>query len=794
MKIADNIQNPWAGPSSYEDPANSERKLKFCGRDSETYDVTHLIDDNFFITLYGKSGIGKTSLLNAGVFPALRREQYTPINIRLGIKDENVLHSYQSMIIDTIKTTIKCIKPINVLEEQKDQQAIDFLWNYFARHQFMNTEGKTTFPVIVFDQFEEVYRTPQTRQKAEVLLAQLHYLIDEGHALNDCIVDGKEYSYDFNFRFVLSIREDDLYHLEDSIDNCSLLALKRCRYRLRDLSEEGARDVILIPGKELFRKEDVDGIVETLISKSRNEDGCISTILISLLCSRIFIDSLHRDNIGNISQQMVENFIKKNPLEQFYNEATLGLSYKEKLYIEDNFIDSTGRRNSIPESNLLLKIKNGKKLLEDGNRILQYTGTSSNGGNRRVELIHDSFCEAILNIRRNRQNKRRRFFYALLLLLAFFFVGEIIDMISRKEKEPPTTWYFNLQETDNFDGYSWGAKIYIMKKGKNGDTCVIDSDSIFSNDWDYKKISYTPDSTINEFIVRVHFIKGKEKFFEIPDTTINVNSNVKSHLIVKEVREKGYKYEFLTQTTYNKSDVLPVQNATIILKEKVGYTDAEGKCRMILPHEMSAGDTIIIFREGYHSILQIWNKSTPAIFTMKQQQEYSNMAEKERDARMNRLDLLETPNSKKKANYTQTLTLRRNNNTIDTIYLCAYVDTVYVQKINGQDRQLESVKGCYYYHSDYPHPREMATWRKIPNGKIYLLDGYVDESSRTDEKNYCTYFFEGTDIANNKQQLLGGANGNSPWKNGHLIIPGDKDNSGVYESEKKAKINIQRKK
>ena len=74
MKPSDTTQNPWAGLSSYEDPARSSRQLKFCGRDEATYDVTQLIDDNFLVTLYGKSGIGKTSLLNAGVFPALRRE------------------------------------------------------------------------------------------------------------------------------------------------------------------------------------------------------------------------------------------------------------------------------------------------------------------------------------------------------------------------------------------------------------------------------------------------------------------------------------------------------------------------------------------------------------------------------------------------------------------------------------------------------------------------------------------------------------------------------------------------
>ena len=67
--------NPWPGLASYEDPAKSDRKLKFCGRDNDIFDVTRLIDDNLLLVLYGKSGIGKTSLLKAGVFPKLRLEQ-----------------------------------------------------------------------------------------------------------------------------------------------------------------------------------------------------------------------------------------------------------------------------------------------------------------------------------------------------------------------------------------------------------------------------------------------------------------------------------------------------------------------------------------------------------------------------------------------------------------------------------------------------------------------------------------------------------------------------------------------
>ena len=409
MKRKDMLRNPWAGLSSYEDPARSSQKLKFCGRESDTFDVTRLIDDNFFVTLYGKSGIGKTSLLNAGVFPALRREQYTPLSLRLGMTDET--QSFQDVITSSVERAVEeaggNTHVIPVVDEQTDNTAIDYLWNWFARRQFLTTDGQITFPVVVFDQFEEVFRQTESRAKTEVLLAQLHYLIDESHAIGDCIVEGEEYTYDFNFRFVLSIREDDLYRLEDSIDNCALTALKRCRYRLRSLSEQGARAAILVPGDGLFRPEEQEQIAQTIIKIARNkEDQSISTNLLSLVCNRIFVDFQKKSDNDFISQSLVDTFVKGNPFERFYEEATKGFSNKEKNYIEDHLVDSTGRRNSIPESDFLLHVPKGSKLLEGDTRFLQLTSSSSDGNSYRIELIHDSFCDILKTKKQNRTKKK----------------------------------------------------------------------------------------------------------------------------------------------------------------------------------------------------------------------------------------------------------------------------------------------------------------------------------------------------------------------------------------------------
>lgn len=449
----DDSQNPWAGLASYEDPETAERKLKFCGRDDDSYDLARLIMGNVFVTLYGKSGIGKTSLLNAGVFPELREEQYTPVSIRLGMRDEEHPQSYQTMIVEAVERVVKRIETINVIDEQHNQQSIDYLWNYFARHRFYDKYDEPTTPVIVFDQFEEVLRG--YRDEAETLLRQLDYLNDKDHSLDSCEVDGQPYRYEQNFRFVVSIREDDLYRLEDSIDNYYLPALKRCRYRLRSLSEEGARDAILIPGEGTFNPDEKDAITEAIISKSRNDDGSISTNIISLLCSRIYVD-FKKSGADYISPTLVENFIKGNPFERFYNEATQGFSDREKSYIEDHLIDSTGRRNSIPESDFLLHIKNSSKLLEGKNRILQRVSTSSEGKNNRVELIHDSFCEPLAVLKRKREQRHRflRLLFGMaVILVCITLISYFAYLVKQNESKDieisSTTNSLFLSETKN---------------------------------------------------------------------------------------------------------------------------------------------------------------------------------------------------------------------------------------------------------------------------------------------------------------------------------------------------------
>jgi hypothetical protein len=59
--------NPWPGPEAFR----QEDAKFFFGRDRARDAVTRLVLQSRLVLLYGRSGLGKTSLLRAGVFPKL---------------------------------------------------------------------------------------------------------------------------------------------------------------------------------------------------------------------------------------------------------------------------------------------------------------------------------------------------------------------------------------------------------------------------------------------------------------------------------------------------------------------------------------------------------------------------------------------------------------------------------------------------------------------------------------------------------------------------------------------------
>jgi len=388
-------KNPWRGLASYEENDG----YLFCGRDEETLDVVRLIDNNLFVTLYGSSGIGKTSLLKAGVIPILRRKDYYPLYVRLSQEPKKL--SYAEAIVEKLKNSGLNDERTVALNYPDGSDRL-YLWNYFATTRFRNAEGREVYPVIILDQFEEVFRDADKR-KADLLLQQVYLLLNDELEMPD----SEGYSTDTNYRFVASIREDFLFVLEDSIDELSMDLYKDNRYRLRPMKPEKAKEVVLMPGKDCIEESEKNKVVERMVSLAqRNEQGDIDTLLLSLVCSSTY-DKKKHEKISledlNIWKDKQGNWID-NPMEVYYQDAIKGLSTDQVRFIQQHLVHDDGSRKQVDAEEV--KEALGKatyiQLTQSTNRLFAF------GNMGKVELLHDQLAMAVYEERKAFEERERK--------------------------------------------------------------------------------------------------------------------------------------------------------------------------------------------------------------------------------------------------------------------------------------------------------------------------------------------------------------------------------------------------
>jgi hypothetical protein len=135
------IQRPFQGLRSYEE----KNKAQFGGRDSEIRELFTLVEVNRLTIVFGKSGIGKTSLINAGLIPELQKNYFFPVYIRIDYSSEKEpLDQAKELIYEKLK---KADATISEIGERT-------LWEYFNTQKLF--DGLLT-PVLIFDQFEEIF-------------------------------------------------------------------------------------------------------------------------------------------------------------------------------------------------------------------------------------------------------------------------------------------------------------------------------------------------------------------------------------------------------------------------------------------------------------------------------------------------------------------------------------------------------------------------------------------------------------------------------------------------------------
>ena len=145
MKAAGSTRSRYPGTRPFRD--NAEDRALFFGRDDESEQLYLRVLSVSLVLQFAASGLGKTSLLQASLFPRLRQKPFLPVMIRLNVVGESLTHAVLSAFEQACK-----VEGLEFPEVRTEG-----LWEFLSTALVWRGDLLLT-PVLVFDQFEEVFR------------------------------------------------------------------------------------------------------------------------------------------------------------------------------------------------------------------------------------------------------------------------------------------------------------------------------------------------------------------------------------------------------------------------------------------------------------------------------------------------------------------------------------------------------------------------------------------------------------------------------------------------------------
>ena len=205
-------ENPWPGLM----PFTEATQAFFHGRDAEAAELFRRVRRERLTILFGQSGLGKSSLLNAGLFPRLRAADFLPVYLRLDLANESLSSIAQ------IKAALAENLAAHDVEGPPPHRD-ETLWAYFhgKETEFWSRRNRVVTPVLVLDQFEEVFTLGRGASSIDALIEELAALVENRppQSVRSALEDSPEAAerYDFakqSCKLILALREDFLPELE----------------------------------------------------------------------------------------------------------------------------------------------------------------------------------------------------------------------------------------------------------------------------------------------------------------------------------------------------------------------------------------------------------------------------------------------------------------------------------------------------------------------------------------------------------------------------------------------------
>jgi WD40 repeat protein len=419
---------PWLGLRSYDEAARGY----FYGREREVQELYQSVCEHRLSVLFGRSGLGKTSLLRAGLLPRLRAEGRRGVLIRLRFDDE------AATLVQQVRDELHAVlRPELEPEAEVDTDLLERpLWQ-LAHQDHTRSALEFLRPVLIFDQFEEVFslgagsddaqrKRRDRRSEVETLLFELADLIEdrEPASLRERLRSERDFAAAFSrgehpLRVLITLREDYLHQLERW--RRTLPSLMRQRIELLALRGPEALDVVLKPARKralpLLETDVAERIVR--IAAKAKADTPIDWIeavppLLSQLCFELNEMRLKRAGDSDTSQIEASDVQQDaaNVLKHYYQRCLHGRPKGVAQAIEFLLIDDGGRIREASSQDTVLSQMRGYGVEQPESELeqlidLRLLTREERGGAPRIELTHDSLVEVVAEARNAREAEER---------------------------------------------------------------------------------------------------------------------------------------------------------------------------------------------------------------------------------------------------------------------------------------------------------------------------------------------------------------------------------------------------
>jgi len=402
--------NPWLGLASFTE----ETRAFFFGREAEIAELGRRVQRKLLTVLFGQSGLGKTSILRAGLVPRLRRQGYCPVYVRIDYAPGTPEPAEQ--IKQAIRLTAR-------LSGEWTQAGVavagEPLWAFLHhRDDVLRDEaGERLIPLLIFDQFEELFTLAQSdefgRNRAAGFIGELADLVENRapRSLEAKFEEDESAAARFDFarsdyRVLIALREDYLAPLESL--KAAMPSVSQNRLRLAPMNGEQALAAVLGPGKGLVSEEVAEAIVRFVAGGAELANAEVEPSLLSLIC-RELNDARLEQGRREISLDLLAGS-HSSILSNFYERALADQPPGVRRVIEDDLLTSSGFRENVAEERLLSRLNEagaapGTLALLVNRRLLRIEERLDL---RRVELTHDVLCQVVKASRDARQEREAR--------------------------------------------------------------------------------------------------------------------------------------------------------------------------------------------------------------------------------------------------------------------------------------------------------------------------------------------------------------------------------------------------